>query len=206
VFVLFVVLSIISLYSIKHHWKKTIFEKVQPISEGGKYKKVIDILDNLSVGAGIPKPKLYVMDSSQINAFTMGKSPKDASIIVTSRLLQDLTDNEIEGVLGHEIAHIKAHDIKLGLIAAFISKIADFGRLTLTSIISKLVIFPFYCFFAVLLPLLIFEFFNAVLYSSHLTAKFHIMGFVLLIWISLIAFGKESKIIADFTNDQISSI
>ncbi|MFH1377046.1 MAG: zinc metalloprotease HtpX [Candidatus Woesearchaeota archaeon] len=69
-------------------------------------------IDGLAIAAGIPKPKAYVIDSPALNAFATGKSPKSASITVTTGLLEKMNRQELEGVIAHEMSHIKNYDIR----------------------------------------------------------------------------------------------
>lgn len=71
------------------------------------------IIENLSITAGIPEPKIYLIDDSAPNAFATGRDPKHASIAVTSGLLEKLNKNELEGVIAHEMSHIGNYDIRL---------------------------------------------------------------------------------------------
>ena len=72
------------------------------------------ILENLSIGAGLPKtPDLYVIEDTAPNAFATGRNPNNAVVAVTSGLLQKLNKRQLEGVIAHEIAHIKNYDIRL---------------------------------------------------------------------------------------------
>lgn len=71
------------------------------------------IVENLSITAGLPKPKIYIIDDSAPNAFATGRDPKHASIAVTTGLLEKLNKTELEGVISHELAHIGNYDIRL---------------------------------------------------------------------------------------------
>lgn len=88
-------------------------------------------VENLAMVARIPKPRIYIVHDSSPNAFATGISPKNGAVAVTSGLLERLNREEIEGVVAHEIAHIKNYDIRLATIAiALVSVIAilsDFG-------------------------------------------------------------------------------
>jgi heat shock protein HtpX len=80
-----------------------------------------EIVEKLAREAKIPKPKVYLINNNTPNAFATGRSPKHAAIAVTSGLLETLNWDEIEGVLGHEIGHIKARDTLTSTIAATIA-------------------------------------------------------------------------------------
>lgn len=75
-------------------------------------------VENLSIVAGIPKPKIYYINDSAPNAFATGRDPKHAVIVVTTGLLDKLNKVELEGVIAHEMAHIKNFDIRLMSIVA----------------------------------------------------------------------------------------
>lgn len=75
-------------------------------------------VENLSIVAGIPKPKVYYIDDSAPNAFATGRDPEHAAIVVTTGLLDKLNKPELEGVIAHEMAHIKNFDIRLMSIVA----------------------------------------------------------------------------------------
>lgn len=85
------------------------------------------LLENLAIGAGLPTPKLYVIDSSVPNAFAAGMDPQHAVVAVTTGALNLLSDKrELEGVLAHELSHIGNHDIRLN---TFVASIALFLRI-----------------------------------------------------------------------------
>lgn len=74
------------------------------------------IVENLSITAGLPMPRIYLIDSSQPNAFTTGRNSEKAIIVVTSGLLKKLDRVELEGVIAHELAHIGNRDMLLGTV------------------------------------------------------------------------------------------
>jgi len=74
------------------------------------------IVENLAITAGLPTPKIYIIDDPAINAFTTGRDPQHAVVCVTSGLLEKLEKPEIEGVISHELAHIGNRDILLGSV------------------------------------------------------------------------------------------
>ena len=86
-------------------------------------------LESLCISAGLPLPKLYVMDTPALNAFATGRNPQHAVVCVTTGLLNTLDKYEMEGVLGHELSHIKNYDILLSTVAiimvGFVSILAD---------------------------------------------------------------------------------
>ncbi|MFF2632428.1 M48 family metallopeptidase [Microbacterium sp. NPDC058021] len=74
------------------------------------------IVENLCIATGTPMPRLYVVDDPAPNAFATGRKPEEAAITVTTGLFELMTDRELEGVLGHELAHIRNYDIRVSLI------------------------------------------------------------------------------------------
>lgn len=83
-----------------------------------QYKDLYNIVENLAIGAGIPMPKVYVMEDGALNAFATGRDPKHASIAITTGLLKKLDKLEVEGVIAHELSHVRNYDIRLMLITA----------------------------------------------------------------------------------------
>jgi heat shock protein HtpX len=87
------------------------------------------IVENLAITDGLPMPKVYIMNDPSPNAFATGRDPKHASVCVTSGILEIMTDNEMQGVLAHELGHVKNYDIRVSMVAfaltAVISLIAD---------------------------------------------------------------------------------
>lgn len=71
------------------------------------------IVENLCITAGLPTPKIYIINDSAPNAFATGRDPKHAVICVTSGLLEKLNKNELQGVIAHELSHIGNYDIRL---------------------------------------------------------------------------------------------
>jgi len=88
--------------------------------------RLYNILENLCISRGIPMPKLKIMDSEALNAFATGMNPKQYSITVTSGLLRQLDDAEIESVLGHELTHIRNGDVRMMVIAVIIAGAVSF--------------------------------------------------------------------------------
>ena len=80
------------------------------------YRQLNDLVDALAIGEGIPTPKVYVIDDPSPNAFATGVSPDKAALTFTTGLLAIMDREELEGVIGHEMSHIKNHDIRLLLI------------------------------------------------------------------------------------------
>lgn len=78
--------------------------------------QVVDLVQALSIGAGLPTPAVYVVDDPSPNAFATGVSPRNSAVTVTTGLLAVMDREELEGVLGHEISHIRNYDTRLLLV------------------------------------------------------------------------------------------
>ncbi len=86
------------------------------------------IAENLAIGSGIPKPKLFVIEDSAPNAFATGRDPEHAVICATTGLIDKLTRTELEGVIAHELSHIRNYDTRLqSLVAVMVGLIALLG-------------------------------------------------------------------------------
>lgn len=87
------------------------------------------IVENLAITNGMPMPKVYIMNDPGLNAFATGRDPNHAAVCATTGLLDALTDAELEGVMAHELGHIKNYDIRVNMIAfamvAVIGLLAD---------------------------------------------------------------------------------
>jgi heat shock protein HtpX len=82
------------------------------------YPHLYHTVEGLAIAAGIPPPKAYVIDDSALNAFATGFKPDKSAIVVTTGLMQKLNRQELEGVVAHEMAHIKNKDVKVMLYVA----------------------------------------------------------------------------------------
>jgi heat shock protein HtpX len=93
--------------------------------------ELIALVAELASRAGLPMPRVFVMDNPQPNAFATGRNPQNAAVAVTTGLIQSLSREELAGVIAHELAHVKNHDTLLmtvtATIAGAISMLAQFG-------------------------------------------------------------------------------
>ena len=92
--------------------------------ERSEYPELHATIERLCQQADLPKPKVAVADTSVPNAFAAGRSQKSATVCVTRGLLRTLDDEEMEGVLAHELAHVKNRDVAIMTIASFLSTLA----------------------------------------------------------------------------------
>ena len=104
-------------------------------AEGREYQYLRDTVDGLSIAAGIPSPKVYVIENEEMNAFATGRDPEHASVAVTTGLTKELNRLELEGVVAHEISHIGNRDI---LFVTLVAVLVD-----LTAIVSHLILRSF---------------------------------------------------------------
>jgi heat shock protein HtpX len=103
----------------------------QPVSRE-QLPRLYEVMERLCGKAGLPMPKLYVIPQPAPNAFATGRNPKHASVAVTAGLMELMTDDELEGVIAHELSHVRNYDILITSIAATlagaITWIASMGR------------------------------------------------------------------------------
>ena len=123
------------------------------------------LVENLCITTGTPMPRLYVVDDPAPNAFATGRTPEEASITVTTGLFELMTDRELEGVLGHELGHIRNYDIRVslvvfglvvavGILADVMMRIAFFGGRGRGNNQAQLVFILFGVIAAIVAPLL----------------------------------------------------
>jgi heat shock protein HtpX len=102
-------------------------DKIALASSGAKpvsreqAKRLYEVMERLCGKANLPMPKLYMIPSAAPNAFATGRNPQHASVAVTQGLLEIMNDDEIEGVIAHELSHVKNYDILTSSIAATIA-------------------------------------------------------------------------------------
>ncbi len=87
-------------------------------AEKEEYPHLVNSIEGLAIGAGLPTPRLYIVDDPTPNAFATGRNPEKGVVAVTTGLIERLNRVEIEGVLAHEMAHIKNYDTRLATLAA----------------------------------------------------------------------------------------
>ena len=92
----------------------------QPVTRE-QLPRLYQVMERLAAKANIPVPALYVVPDMAPNAFATGRSPKHASVAVTQGLLQIMNDDELEGVIAHELSHVRNYDLLTSSIAATIA-------------------------------------------------------------------------------------
>src|SRR5213078_4901135 len=92
--------------------------------------QLMDVVQEMAVAANVPMPAVYVIDDTAPNAFATGRDPDHASVAITTGLLEKLDREELQGVLGHELSHVRNFDIRFALLVAVlvgsIALLADF--------------------------------------------------------------------------------
>ena len=96
------------------------------------------IVENLAITEGLPMPKVYIMEDPALNAFATGRNPKTAIVCATTGILDALDDSELEGVMAHELGHVKNYDIRVSMFA--------FGLVSVISLMADLILH--YTFFS----------------------------------------------------------
>ena len=104
----------------------------------GNFRQYHNVVENMTLASGLPKPRLYYMEDSQINAFASGRSPEHAVLCVTTGTLEKLNKQELEGVIGHEMSHIANYDIRfMTLVAVMVGLIAIVSEIFLRSLFYR---------------------------------------------------------------------
>jgi len=142
-----------------------------------QYARLYNLIEGLCIASGLPKPRLYIIEDEAPNAFATGRNPKHAAIAVTTGLLEKMNRVELEGVLAHELSHIRNYDILVMTLTV-----------TMVGIIALLSDF-----------FLRFMFFggrrdNDNNGNNPLAIVFMIVGFILLIFAPLIALVMQSAV------------
>src|SRR6266567_3938497 len=115
-----------------------------------QFQQLYNIVQTLAIGDGLPVPKVYIIDDPSPNAFATGRDPQHAAVTVTTGLLQMMNREELEGVLAHEMSHVRNYDVRLLLVvttmiglAAIIASLYWHGALRIRSRDSRAVLVVF---------------------------------------------------------------
>jgi len=102
----------------------------KPMLDGGEFSEIHNIVENLAITAGLPKPRLYIINDPAPNAFATGRDSKHAVVAVTTGLLQMLNRAELEGVIAHELSHVGNRDMLVStvvvVLVGFVTLLSDF--------------------------------------------------------------------------------
>lgn len=122
-----------SYIAITYHFSDRIVLSISGAREAkkGEYPYLVNVVEGLSIAAGIPKPKIYIIEDPALNAFATGTSPEKAAVAFTTGLLSTMNRTELEGVAAHEISHIRNYDSRMATIAVvmigLIAILSDIG-------------------------------------------------------------------------------
>ncbi|HEX4601224.1 MAG TPA: M48 family metalloprotease, partial [Gemmatimonadales bacterium] len=104
-------------------WSTGAREVLDPTDE--KERQLVNVVEEMAIAAGVPRPRIWVVDDPDPNAFATGTEPAHAHIAVTQGLLNLCTRDELQGVIGHELGHVKNLDVRLmTTLAAFVGAVA----------------------------------------------------------------------------------
>ena len=106
-----------------YYWSDSIVLAMNGARPASKhdFPYLVNTVEGLAIAAGLPMPKTYVVDDPSPNAFATGRDPEHAAICATTGLLDKVDRQELEGVLAHEMSHIKNYDIRLAMLAAVLA-------------------------------------------------------------------------------------
>ena len=100
--------------------------------ENPAHRQLLNVVDEMSIASGLPRPKVYIVPDQDPNAFATGRNPEQSSIAVTEGLLNSLSREELQGVVAHEMSHIRNYDIRvMTVVAALVGSIlllSDWAR------------------------------------------------------------------------------
>lgn len=138
----FIIMIISIIFSLLYVWfgyyysDKIALSTVKAVkADRAHHSQLINSVESMALASGLPTPRVYVMNSDQINAFASGRDPKNAVICVTTGALRKLNKQELEGVIAHEMAHIANYDIRFITIATvLVGLISIVGEIFLRSL------------------------------------------------------------------------
>lgn len=106
------------------------------VADAGHYQRLHNLVEGLCVAIGLAKPQILVVEDAALNAFATGRDPKHAALVVTTGLLEQLDRVELEGIVAHELAVIRAHDTLVGTVAVTLAAgIPVVGRSLLSAVL-----------------------------------------------------------------------
>jgi len=113
---------------VSYWWSDKIVLKIYRAKEAdqNKHSRLYSIVREITSTAGLPMPKVYIINTPQSNAFATGRNPQHAAVAVTTGILDLLNHNELKAVLAHEVGHIKNRDILISTVAATIAAVISY--------------------------------------------------------------------------------
>src|SRR5881397_904513 len=104
--------------------------EVDPANPPEQYRQLVNVVTEMSLASGVPMPRVHVINDTAPNAFATGRDPQHASIAATTGLLEKMDREELQGVIGHELSHVRNFDIRfsliVGVLVGSIALLADF--------------------------------------------------------------------------------
>ncbi|MDD5621817.1 MAG: M48 family metallopeptidase [Actinomycetota bacterium] len=131
------ILAIIMSFSSYYYSDKIVLGLTQarPISRE-ENPRIYYMVEGLTIAAGLPMPGIYMIEDEGMNAFATGRNPQNSVVVFTSGLLNNLNDEELKGVISHELSHIKNYDILLGtIVVILVGMVTIISNITLRSFI-----------------------------------------------------------------------
>jgi heat shock protein HtpX len=129
------IIAIIASFSSYYYSDKIVLglTGAKPISRG-ENPRIYYMAEGLSIAAGLPMPGIYIIEDKGMNAFATGRNPQNGVIVFTRGLLDNLNDEELKGVISHELSHIKNYDILLGtVVVIFVGMLSIISNIVLRS-------------------------------------------------------------------------
>lgn len=113
---------------VSYWWSDKIVLKMYKAKEADRneYSKLYSMIEEIRHSANLPMPKIFIVNTNQANAFATGRNPQHAAVAVTTGILALLNDNEMKGVLAHEMGHVKNRDILISSVAATIAGVISY--------------------------------------------------------------------------------
>jgi heat shock protein HtpX len=105
-----------------------------------QHARLFNLVEGLCIASGLATPRLYVVDDPAPNAFSIGRNPKDAAVVVTTGLLEKMNRVELEGVLAHELSHIRNYDIRVATLTVAMARLLIFAPIVAS--VTKFAVSP----------------------------------------------------------------
>lgn len=132
--IMLIISGLISFFSYFNSDKIVLSMSGAKIADKSTHRTLYTVVENLSIAAGLPMPKVYFVDDPALNAFATGRDPKHAAVATTTGLLEKLSKVELEGVIAHELSHVGNYDTRLmGIVSILVGSIAILADVFLRS-------------------------------------------------------------------------
>lgn len=132
--IMLIISGLISFFSYYNSDKIVLSMSGAKLADKSTHRILYTIVENLSIAAGLPMPRVYIVEDPSLNAFATGRDPKHATVAATTGLLEKLNKVELEGVIAHELSHVGNYDTRLmGIVAILVGSIAILADVFLRS-------------------------------------------------------------------------